>query len=392
MLSFLEFITEKFNKQDIYNYFKIDDKYTVSFEFELESNPEKNTILTNLIDQIDKRKDKLSKQLEEEIQEEFKFDQFILKLINRDVLGSIEWEYTESVIEELKDWIVDIDYIDKPTKTKLKRFITNFYKKNAIRKTIETPKTDQEVPKLFHTKENLIIQYFPNFWDKWGSQMSFAEDITLTMGIEFRPQLYVEGLSNGIQLWNDFYSDYEKQDFWVLNEHTGLHINLGIKDNEKWNLTKAFIFMSDKDQEGFVFKDMDWRAGNKYCGSFRPIIIKYLLELNKKHTIDLQHLDFQQLVKIEKLINKRLYETVKKFHKDYGLNFKYLVEKNYMEYRYVGGSLTRELVIDKLKYFAYITFLMYDDEYKKHDYYKKLYKFVDESLDITRNIHTVVVD
>ena len=50
MLSFLEFITEKFNKQDIYNYFKIDDKYTVSFEFELESNPEKNTILTNLID------------------------------------------------------------------------------------------------------------------------------------------------------------------------------------------------------------------------------------------------------------------------------------------------------------------------------------------------------
>ena len=49
-----------------------------------------------------------------------------------------------------------------------------------------------------------------------------------------------------------------------------------------------------------------------------------------------------------------------------------------MEYRYVGGEISRDIVLEKTKYFAYITYLMMDKDYKKMDYYKKLYKFIND--------------
>lgn len=66
------------------------------------------------------------------------------------------------------------------------------------------------------------------------------------------------------------------------------------------------------------------------------------------------------------------------------------IENGYVEFRFVGGGkdeegniigIDRETIKDKLLYFCYIVYLMTTD-YKKEDYHKKVYKFVDEIKEI----------
>ncbi len=61
------------------------------------------------------------------------------------------------------------------------------------------------------------------------------------------------------------------------------------------------------------------------------------------------------------------------------------IESNYVEFRYIGhtkdgtlGGVDKSLAIDKLIYCCYIVYLMTNYEYKRKDYIKRLYKFVEE--------------
>jgi len=56
------------------------------------------------------------------------------------------------------------------------------------------------------------------------------------------------------------------------------------------------------------------------------------------------------------------------------------VEKKYIEFRYVGNVVTEDVVLDKLLYFSYISYLMSNPEFKKIQYYKKLYKLYEFML------------
>ena len=53
------------------------------------------------------------------------------------------------------------------------------------------------------------------------------------------------------------------------------------------------------------------------------------------------------------------------------------LEHNYVEFRYVGGEIDKNTLIEKLKYFCFVVYAMTNDNYKKNEYLKKLYKFVD---------------
>ena len=54
-------------------------------------------------------------------------------------------------------------------------------------------------------------------------------------------------------------------------------------------------------------------------------------------------------------------------------------DKNYVEFRYVGGgNVSEQLMLEKMQYFCYITYLMTNPEFKRKEYLKKLYVFVDK--------------
>ena len=73
-------------------------------------------------------------------------------------------------------------------------------------------------------------------------------------------------------------------------------------------------------------------------------------------------------------------------NKKYGINLSKFIFKNfvesvqakgnrYIEYRYVGGeNIDEDLIIDKLKYFCYITYLMTSD-HNEREYLRKLFSF-----------------
>ena len=65
-------------------------------------------------------------------------------------------------------------------------------------------------------------------------------------------------------------------------------------------------------------------------------------------------------------------------YKHFALNLVHLSDLHYVEFRHVGGDVKKDLLIEKLIFFAYISLLMTDVNYKRKQYQKKLYKFVDD--------------
>ena len=62
--------------------------------------------------------------------------------------------------------------------------------------------------------------------------------------------------------------------------------------------------------------------------------------------------------------------------KNLGFNITKL-SSDYVEFRYAGGDIPKEVLIDKVKYCAFVVYCMTNPEYKKREYTKKLYKFID---------------
>lgn len=341
--TFQQFINE-FNKHDIYDIFQQDDTFTVSYEVELETT---DISITSIVEKDDALREKLYEDLKKLL-----ISKGLSEYDAEDIVQCVpDWDFHQDTADMLKDTISD---------KKIRSVVKKFYKENCIREDT-----------IFEAMKVKLIEVLPNYWAKWGEKMVIVKDPSLTLGLEFKHELYVIGLTKGLEMWNDFYDDYMKQDVFKFKETTGLHINIGILNNHKWNFCKGFIYVKDEKINNYVFKGIEDRIKNRFCGSYRPDIKKMI---KKK--------DISELQSAEKFINFELYNIVKsdydKAYKNYGLNFKYLTERNYMEYRYVGGEISREVVIEKTKYFAYITYLMMDEDYKKMDYYKKLYKYIDE--------------
>lgn len=79
----------------------------------------------------------------------------------------------------------------------------------------------------------------------------------------------------------------------------------------------------------------------------------------------------------EKKINEELFSILRsEGYKNFGVNLTSLRKYNYIEFRYVGGEVNRNILIDKLSYFCYVVYSMVMKDYDKKDYRKKLYKFL----------------
>ncbi len=353
---------EEVNPRDISFVQSLDDYFTVAFEFEIETNDKSNIKINfNVLEDDDVVDD-------------------IISIVNNEM--SIRKKSEKNIVSDIIQSIIDA--IDDGT-------ITNDILLDIF--SVENCTSIREIDIITFTKdivmshisgEDLVYmkqkakEHLPNFTKKWSRKIDFVEDATLERGIEIKPKKYLVGLSDGIQMINDFYDDLNNQKYWIFSSRTGLHINIGVnKKNIEWNPIKGLLMLNDFNKDGdvpLVFKDMDWRMNNNFCGSLLPSIKE--IDSDKITSIK-GSLDMNDIKSTESILNSMLTDRIKEIgHKNFGFNLTKL-EYNYVEFRYVGGDISKETLISKLKYFSFVVYTMTNPEYKRKEYLKKLYKFVD---------------
>lgn len=355
-------INEEVNPRDIQFIQIMDNYFTTSFEFEIETSDKTNINLDfGILEDEDVVNDITSIIKHEmnilEMEENGLIDKIIQSVIDRSNEGIIPSEVLLDLLDSGKcDTIREMEIYD--------------FTKEILLSHISGEDTQYMTEKA--------IEYLPNFTEKWIERIDFVEDSTLERGIEIKPKTYLSGISEGIEMINDFYSDLEKQDYWSFSSRTGLHINIGVANKEaKWNPIKGLLMLNDfneGDKPPLVFKDMTWRLNNKFCGSIMKSINN--MDVSEKKNLK-DALDLNDLSSTERILSTFLTNKIKEWgYKNFGFNLTKL-ENNYLEFRYVGGDVSGEILIEKLKYFAFVVYCMTNPEYKRREYTKKLYKFVD---------------
>jgi hypothetical protein len=143
-----------------------------------------------------------------------------------------------------------------------------------------------------------------------------------------------------------------------------------LKSTDKLNYFKLFLFLNDEINKkyGFIYNDFQERFRNKWV---KPVKEK-ILNLVSEHKNDLNF-----VYKANNLISKFFSNKIVK--KTYGLVVKETPNGSYFEFRHIGGEkVTLEKILTKLNYFCYLTVLASVEDYKKREYQKKLYKFINK--------------
>lgn len=344
----------EFNRKDINLLLspEIEKTFTISFEIELECDDPK--YITHVDDSLKMKEIK---------------DEFITKSKELDLYNEENINYLMTFID-INDLDSTYDLLEKPSIVKnidegLLSILFDILDKH------ETDDSDVELNLDYGIK--MIKKHLPNFYKKWHKELNFCFDQTLIRGIEINLKKYLIGLNNGIQMINDFYDDFEKQDYWFQDSTTSVHINLGFINPVNWNITKGLIMLSeiDKDNIPFIYKDMISRMNTVYTRSLLKDIKDKLKEKIKNNKI-------KTLKEVENEIEKLAGKSIKLLGaKTFSVNIERIKNNNYVEFRHIGGKINRKLLIDKILYLSYIAYLMTTD-YKQLDYYKKLYKYAFE--------------
>lgn len=357
-------IFEEINPKDISFVESLDGYFTTSFEFEIETADRSNIKIDFSILHDDDTVHDITSIIKQE-----------LKLRERSEKNLVD-DIIQSIIDATDEGIISnemlFDILNPGNYTTIREVEIVTFTKDILMSHI----SGEDIGYMTEKAK----EFLPNFTSKWASQIDFVEDATLERGIEIKPKTYLKGIPEGIEMINDFYSDLGKQDYWSFSSRTGLHINIGVNnENTEWNPIKGLLMLNDftkTENTPLVFKGMEWRMNNNFCGSLIPAISNLdpqVLEYLKKS------IDLNNLKSSEGILNTFLTDKIKEIgHKNFGFNITKL-EHNYVEFRYVGGDISRDVLIEKLKYFSFVVYTMTNPEYKKNEYLKKLYKFV-ESL------------
>jgi len=355
-------VNEEVNPRDISFIQTLDDYFTVSFEFEIETEDRSNIKIDFGILYDDETVHDITSIIKTE-----------MGLRDRSEKNFVD-DIIQSIIDAMDEGIITnemlFNILDPGNYDTIREVEIITFTKDILMSHISGEDIGYMTEKA---KEHL-----PNFTTKWGSKIDFVDDSTLDRGIEIKPKTYLLGISEGIEMINDFYSDLEKQDYWSFSSRTGLHINVGVTNKDaKWNPIKGLLMLNDfneGEKPPLVFRDMTWRMNNNFCGSLIPSIKKMPKEeIGKlKDSINLN-----DLRSVEVLLSEFLTDKIKEWgHKNFGFNLTKL-QHNYVEFRYVGGDIPKDVLIEKLKYFSFVVYCMTNPEYKRREYLRKLYKFVE---------------
>lgn len=361
-------IVKKYNELiNEVNYFKlnkfknneISDKFTTSIEIEIEINDEEDDTYQGI---------KYNKKELSDIIKSIKSKS--IRELNKEQINLTEKEieFIDIVLSEIKMSYDDEDYIEE---------ILNDKKYKGIQKTIIRILKNQSI--IYFTEynftefKNKFEEFFPTFKNKWKNDFKYEFDASLYKGLEISNKKYFNNITVLLDFISDFYKDYKNQNYWKFNEKTGIHINLGVKGADEYNFVKGLLFLNDYGDNPFMFKDMEWRKSSEFTKSILEEIRKDKKVIDKCYSL----VKMKEVKKAEQIINKSILDkTIKGGYKNYGINFLSLEKENYIEFRYAGGDIKEDVLVNKVLYFCYLIYNMIDPEFDKKEYHKKLYVFL----------------
>lgn len=437
LISYPDFLNE-FNRQDKDFINNLSDYFTLSIEYELvcdielddepvlETDDDVNRALGYVKDQtlLDMSRGKLGykfddsykftrKRLEEN--ERRMFSENETSKMGKLKLRKLHQQYTTwSWVNFFIDWILskvdpdDDEITDKRINKEYDNHVDD-YIVSIILKNLDNFIFNQNMGWLIDTLEEKM----PNFYKKWGHTFKYEleGDVDKKRILEFSSKTYLRGLNECFEQIDDFYQEFENQDVWKMDmKRTALHINIGVTEDLKWNPLKGLVLMGDMNREHktpFVFSNIMWRLNNRFTQSLLDGIRRNLTgEINRDYETrdkealwnlgfrhkdrlathkyhiqqNIDKLDMHNVPEVENFLNPYLIKANKDFYiKEFGIKLVELESSpGYVEFRYVGGEVDKDLFKDKILYFCYIIYLMTNDDYKKKDYYKRLYKYVED--------------
>lgn len=388
---FDQFSINEFNKFDKDKIQSLpDDYFTVAIEYEVcaNENPEDEPIVSNLKKSAKYAKESTMLSIKRKMSYGFKFDWSVPEMDEfvDDIMSQVLEYYYEDEDEDVYDDILDSEQYE----TNTEKFIIDTIASNVM-KFFDSQNMEYLI--------NQVKKNMPLFYKKYNKSFKYEleGDNEKQRILEFSPKTYIPGLEKAVQQVNDFFDEFENQPYWYFNQRTSVHFNVGIKDG-KLNPLKGLMLLSDFNRDKkvpFVFKGIENRLPNIHVGSMVDKLKELLggtldkklhkqkRELKKlsKYKGYLQQnvdkLDLNNLPELESFLNEILLKANIDFWvKEFGLNITQY-QNNYVEFRFVGDDVKREVVLEKLYYFAYITYAM-SSEYKHKEYTKALYKFVED--------------
>lgn len=354
-------IFEEINPRDIsFVSSEFDNFFTISFEFEIETVDNSN-IKINFEDFDENMIEDIQTMVFHDLEIRRRNEKKLVKDRLYILLDHIEHDY---ISNELFDEIFSTDDIKVARDQEIIMYVKSMVMSFIFQEDLQYLKKQAK-------------RYLPNFTRKWSRKLEYVGDATLDRGIEIKPKKYVKSISEAIELLNDFYDDLNSQTYWKFTEKTGLHINIGTKEQVQYNPIKGLLLLNDfspRENTPLVFKDMTWRMNNKFCGSLIPSINS----LPEKEKLDLKNsIDLKNVSSTENILNDFLTSKIKEWgFKNYGFNISKIQDK-YVEFRYAGGEISKEVMIEKVKYFCFLVYCMTNKEYKRKEYLGKLYKFIE---------------
>jgi len=363
IINYQQFLNEV--KKSKLNFFKndtISNVFTCSIEIELETDDETDSQEEYTEEFIDEIIERIKKSVTKEL----------LRIDNFEMSDDIQ-DFIDNVLDEVRFEYDDYDFLFDKLLNDRKYKEKNYNKLiiNLIRPQVLTYFFSEN----FEYLEEKFKENLPNFYKKYSEEFKFELDNTLERGIEISNKKYFNNINELIEMVNYFYDDFDNQNYWKFTENTGIHINIGPKNETSFNYIKGLLFLNDTGEDPFVFKNMEWRKNSKFCGSL-------LNEISKKEELLKKSLNnINNLNEVEKNINSELETALRDIgYKNFGVNLIPVKRFNYIEFRYPGGNIDRNTLIDKILYFTYIIYLMVNKEYDVKEYHKKLFKFLNKKV------------
>jgi hypothetical protein len=220
----------------------------------------------------------------------------------------------------------------------------------------------------------IFSEHFPYFYYRHGCDLKFEPDESLDNGIEFSPWTWFDGLDEAFEFLDDFYEEYNNQDVFYFSDTTGLHINLsnGTK-KPKFNFIKGLLFLN----EDYALKDYPERVGNRHSRPIKKEFNKLLKKdlsnkgCNYLHSL-LKSIKEDNAKLAESYLNDLIKKVLTKHNKDdLGFNLN-KAEEGYVEFRYPGGLVSQEQIINSTLYYSKLVELMLNKELDQKRYFKKL--------------------
>jgi len=379
----------EFNKHDKYLIYKNSDNFTFAIEYEICST-ESNDIepeIDDIYDTIDYIKDITLLSFKRGYGMKININNYTNFIDN--IFNKILSYYDNDKEDKLWNSILN----SKKYENNDKKFIIDIISHNVI-KYIESQN--------IHYSIDMLKKHLPNFYKKWGKTFKYEleGDNDKTRILEFSPRTYIKGINNIIEQLNDFYKDFNKQKYWIFNDRTALHINIGII-NGNLNIIKGLMLLSDYNRDiktPYIFKNIENRLGNIHNKSMIDTLINVFknditdnlnnlrnLKNINKYKDEIKNINLHNIEDIENQMNNLFYNMNFDFWiKEFGLNITQ-IKNNYVEFRYVGNNVKKDILIEKLEFFTYIVYCM-NTNYKQKEYHKKLYKFINK-LNIQENIN-----